>query len=142
MKKIFILLLALISLFTLVIETSESAMAEHRSLRDWHGREHIWGHGNWFHGWYGGHFGWFWFVPGYGYYPYPAPIYPVPDPYAAPMVIELAPTNPAPVAVPPTGVPPQAVPENIWYYCDVSKTYYPYVKDCPSGWKTVPAKPQ
>ncbi len=26
-----------------------------------------------------------------------------------------------------------------WYYCQESKTYYPYVKQCPSGWiKVVP----
>jgi hypothetical protein len=26
-----------------------------------------------------------------------------------------------------------------WYYCPDSKTYYPYVKQCPSGWlKVVP----
>ncbi|MFC4703465.1 hypothetical protein [Paraburkholderia caffeinitolerans] len=28
-----------------------------------------------------------------------------------------------------------------WYYCDASKTYYPYVKQCSSGWRAVPAQP-
>lgn len=28
-----------------------------------------------------------------------------------------------------------------WYYCDASKTYYPYVKQCSSGWRSVPAQP-
>ncbi|MBN3856536.1 MULTISPECIES: hypothetical protein [unclassified Paraburkholderia] len=28
-----------------------------------------------------------------------------------------------------------------WYYCDASKTYYPYVKQCSSGWRAVPAEP-
>ncbi|WP_322070521.1 hypothetical protein [Paraburkholderia bannensis] len=27
-----------------------------------------------------------------------------------------------------------------WYYCDASKTYYPYVKQCSSGWRSVPAQ--
>jgi hypothetical protein len=30
---------------------------------------------------------------------------------------------------------------NTWYYCDASNTYYPYVKDCTSGWRPVPAQP-
>lgn len=24
-----------------------------------------------------------------------------------------------------------------WYFCEESKTYYPYVKSCPAGWKKV-----
>ncbi len=24
-----------------------------------------------------------------------------------------------------------------WYYCEQSKTYYPYVQECPGGWLTV-----
>ena len=32
-------------------------------------------------------------------------------------------------------------PESWWYYCDASKGYYPYVKDCPSGWQRVPPAP-
>ena len=31
---------------------------------------------------------------------------------------------------------------NLWYYCDASKHYYPYVKTCKSGWRSVPARPQ
>ena len=27
------------------------------------------------------------------------------------------------------------------YYCDASKGYYPYVKECPSGWQRVPPAP-
>jgi hypothetical protein len=27
-----------------------------------------------------------------------------------------------------------------WYYCDASRTYYPYVKQCSSGWRAVPAQ--
>jgi hypothetical protein len=45
-----------------------------------------------------------------------------------------APTAPAPTAA----ATPQ--PSN-WYYCDASKAYYPYVQDCPAGWRAVPATP-
>jgi hypothetical protein len=34
-----------------------------------------------------------------------------------------------------------AAPESWWYYCDASKGYYPYVKECPSGWQRVPPTP-
>jgi hypothetical protein len=35
----------------------------------------------------------------------------------------------------PVGLPPAAS----WYYCDASRTYYPYVQACASGWRQVPA---
>lgn len=28
-----------------------------------------------------------------------------------------------------------------WYRCDQPSGYYPYIKDCPAGWQTVPAQP-
>lgn len=28
-----------------------------------------------------------------------------------------------------------------WYRCNQPSGYYPYVKDCPGGWQTVPAQP-
>lgn len=40
----------------------------------------------------------------------------------------------------PQPVTPQAS-GNTWYYCDATRTYYPYVKDCSSGWRPVPAQP-
>lgn len=42
---------------------------------------------------------------------------------------------PAPAAAQPTQT------AGIWYYCDSSKSYYPYVQQCPEGWKSVPASP-
>jgi len=61
------------------------------------------------------------------------------------------------VAEPPAGVdeaaaapaasPPQAGPGGApsasatWYYCESSKTYYPYVSECKEGWRAVPATP-
>jgi hypothetical protein len=28
-----------------------------------------------------------------------------------------------------------------WYYCDASRGYYPYVKECPTGWQRVSPVP-
>ncbi len=67
--------------------------------------------------WYNGV--WFWY-----------PVYPYPGPYA-PSVIVQTPQSP-PVAQPQSPV---------WYYCDQAAGYYPYVPECPSGWRTVPATP-
>jgi hypothetical protein len=32
-------------------------------------------------------------------------------------------------------------PGGYWYYCETSKAYYPYVKDCPAGWRPVAPQP-
>ena len=66
-----------------------------------------------------------------GWYFYPAPVYPYPDPYVPP-VIAVQPAPPVAQAQPQT---------QSWYYCDRPAGYYPYVTECPSGWKTVPATP-
>ena len=54
-----------------------------------------------------------------------------------------APAAPAPPQVPVT--PPASVPAQpaagVWYYCESSKSYYPYVAVCQEGWRTVPAAP-
>jgi hypothetical protein len=93
---------------------SESALAHGR------GRVH-----------FGFHFGspfwspWWHYPPPYYYYPPPATVY-VP-------------------AQPTTYVEqnPPAVQEQSgwWYYCDASRGYYPYVKECPAGWQRVPPTP-
>ena len=81
-------------------------------------------------GWHGGGWGWgvgvglydpWW--PGYypGYYPY------YPDPQVT--VIQQAP----PQAV-------QAAPP-VYYYCDSPGGYYPYVQQCTTPWRPVPATP-
>jgi hypothetical protein len=77
----------------------------------------------WWHGphvWVGGPF---WYS-----YPY----------YAPPVVVQLS----APVVVQPstrTYVQPSA--ESSWYYCESSKGYYPYIKECPGGWTRVAPTP-
>ena len=76
------------------------------------------------------------FVGGPVWDPYPYPYYP----YYPPAVV----VQPAP----PTTYIEQAAPEaaepaaGYWYYCAASKTYYPYVKDCPAGWQRVAPQPQ
>ena len=68
-----------------------------------------------------------WYYPPYYYY-YP-PVVTVP---AAPVTyVELGGARPAP-----------SQPASYWYYCEASKTYYPYVKECPAGWmRVVPKAP-
>jgi hypothetical protein len=46
----------------------------------------------------------------------------------------------APPSAPAAAAAPQP-PAGSWYYCESSRSYYPYVNQCPEGWKTVPATP-
>lgn len=91
--------------------------------------------------------------PGYypaSYYAYPAPVYTYPARiYAYP-----APAYSYPGAVIGLSSPPVYVEQSVartapapsqaqgdWYYCPASKSYYPYINECPSGWQRVPALP-
>ena len=58
-------------------------------------------------------------------------------PYAGPVVV------PPPVVVTPAPsvVVPPAAPPTSWYYCDNPRGYYPYVPQCPSGWRAVSPTP-
>jgi len=67
----------------------------------------------------------------WGYYPYPY--------YAAPTVVVQQPVtyieqNPQAPSTP-------AANAGWWYYCDQSRGYYPYVRECPTGWQRVPPTP-
>lgn len=96
---------------------------------DWHGdirrfREQDisrWNHGRWRRVEHDGRVGWWWVV-GPSWYFYPAPIYPVPDPYRPPLVDA-----------------PPAPPGAVWYYCSNPAGYYPYVPAC-NQWLVVPAE--
>ncbi len=87
----------------------------------------------------GGPFLW----PGYyGPYPYYAPHY---SPYYYPPVVTV-PTGPTTyIEQGETQAAPEQAPEQApsasWYYCAASKTYYPYVKQCPGGWQRVAPQP-
>lgn len=79
---------------------------------------------------HGGMRGGIWIGPGWG-----GPWWGYPYYYAAPPVV---------IQQQPPVVEQQApqLPEQqyYWYFCPDSKTYYPYVKQCPGGWlKVVPA---
>jgi hypothetical protein len=52
-------------------------------------------------------------------------------------------TAPAEQAPPPQAAAPApgGTPSGTWYYCDSSKTYYPYASECKEGWRSVPAAP-
>lgn len=64
---------------------------------------------------------WWHYPPPYYYYPGPAVVVP---------------------AQPTTYIEqPAADTAGWWYYCDTSRGYYPYVKECPSGWQRVPPAP-
>lgn len=73
-----------------------------------------------------------WWGGPYYYYPPPVVYAPPPYYYAPPPVVYAPPPAPTPLA-------PQA---QTWYYCDNPKGYYPYVSNCASGWRQVPARPQ
>lgn len=68
---------------------------------------------------------------GYPYYGYSPSYYPY---YAYPPVV----TTP-PVYIE-RGDSPAAT-ENWWNYCPESKSYYPYVRECPGGWERVSPVP-
>jgi hypothetical protein len=70
-----------------------------------------------------------WGVP--YYYPYP-PAVAVPVPAQPQEYVEQGQTSAAPAA--------SGQPGGTWYYCDDTRSYYPYVKSCSSGWRPVPAQ--
>ena len=48
--------------------------------------------------------------------------------------------SPSPVVVAPAPrvyVAPAPPPPTYWYYCDAAQAYYPYVQQCPGGWRQV-----
>jgi hypothetical protein len=78
-----------------------------------------------------------WVGPGWiGPYPYYSyPYYPYPY-YREPPVIVQQPEVYVQPAPPPVQQP------SYWYFCKEPQGYYPYVKQCPSGWmKVVPSPP-
>ena len=99
-------------LFVVLLMASGAALAHGR------GRVHL-----------GLHFG---FPVYHSFWHYPPPVYYYPYP-----------AYPAVAAPPPS--PPVYVErernDDWWYYCEQERGYYPYVKQCPGGWKRVPPAP-
>ncbi len=86
----------------------------------------------------------------YGYYrPFYRPYYPYP--YYPPVVVAPPPVVVAPEqapvyveqASPQQPAPQQSAPQasGHWYHCDKPEGYYPYIKECPGGWKPVEPVP-
>ena len=74
----------------------------------------------------------YWGLYGYPYgYPY---AYPYAYPYTYPSQIYVQPSPQLSIQ------PPSSQPS--WYYCDNPEGYYPYVQQCPGGWRTVAPSPQ
>jgi len=111
----------------------------------WHGGS--WGgwHGGNWGGWHGNSFGVVIGVPfwGPGYYPYYYPYYPYYDPYPYPYAGAGQSQPQAYIERPAqsTQRSQPSTPSGLWYFCPGSKTYYPYVKECPGGWNTVIPRP-
>ncbi|HYB43385.1 MAG TPA: hypothetical protein VEL75_16515 [Candidatus Methylomirabilis sp.] len=71
----------------------------------------------------------------------PPVVYPAPVLVAPPPIIVQSPPPPQTFVErqppPPPQVQAQAQPSQFWYFCQDSQTYFPYVKECPSGWLQV-----
>lgn len=82
-------------------------------------------------------------VPWTGSYPgyyYPDYYYPFTYSYSYPPVVVLP--SP-PVYIEQNTAPPTNVQQGgyWWYYCQSTRAYYPYVKECPQGWQRVSPQP-
>ena len=91
----------------------------------------LWRSGRWRHQRHHGRYGWWWEVDGDWYF-YPAPIYPYPTVVSTDADIEEGP-QPAAALGPPAPV--------FWYFCDNPQGYYPYIANCSTAWREVPATP-
>jgi hypothetical protein len=105
-----------------------SSPAEARGRHGGHGHGHV-------------HFGFAFgvpapfFYPAPVYYPYPRYYEPYPVYVPPPQYIEQNPPGPQPA--PPASAPSQGGSGHYWYYCQDSRTYYPYVQTCASQWQQV-----
>lgn len=90
---------------------------------------YVYAHG----GGHGGFRGSIWIGPGWWW---GGPWYPYPYYSSPPAVIE----RQAPIYY--EDLTPQEDQPYYWYFCQESRTYYPYVKQCPGGWMKVVPSPQ
>jgi len=116
--------------------------------RDYRGGGHYYRGGHRYYGhryYYGPRYGWWrpWgyyprFYPYPDYYPYYYPSY---YPYSSTVVVPSTPQTYIEREQEEYESGPESAPSGVWYYCPGPKAYYPYVKECPGGWQTVPAEP-
>ncbi|MBI4985556.1 MAG: hypothetical protein HZC24_09505 [Rhodocyclales bacterium] len=74
--------------------------------------------------------------PVWGSWHYPPPPYYY-TPYYPPIIVE----RPAPTVYIEQPAATPAPTTHYWYYCVTAKGYYPYVRECPSGWQKVLPQP-
>lgn len=105
------------------------------------GGGHYYGHSNVHWGFYFGlPYYSSWYYPPYPYYyPYSYPYYPYYPYYGGAVGVPSGPTTY--VERGDQQAAPEASAQSWWYYCADSKTYYPYVKQCPGGWQKVAPQP-
>lgn len=100
------------------------AQAQWRPIHPYHGGPTVIVNGGW--GWWDP---WpLWYAGYYGYGPYF-----VGPPYYAERATPITPAEAGLDRIPPPPVN--------WYYCEPTRTYYPYVQTCSTAWKVVPATP-
>lgn len=127
MKRINILSILLIAAIT---TCGGTAYADHHSH---------WRHGGGFYRHYGHPR--FSFYLGIPWYPRPYFSYPY-YPYYPPTIVTV-PANPPVYIERDAPQATQQLPSGYWYYCSNPEGYYPYVRECPSGWRQVdPIPPQ
>lgn len=118
---------------------STTALADRDFRGGWRGGGHEHWHGDWHRGWHGddgGDFGLYFGVPlGWSDWNYAPPYYGYPPQVVVPY------TPPVYVERPTEGAAPSPAPTYWWYYCAESRSYYPYVKQCPGGWQRVAPQP-
>jgi hypothetical protein len=106
---------------------------------------HWWGGGRWRHTSWHGRFGWWWNV-GPAWYFYDAPVYPYPE-YVSPTYDDDENYDDEDQGGYDNqngggqDMGPGYGGAGAWYHCNKPEGYYPYVKECRSGWEQVPANP-
>ena len=95
-----------------VLKLSVGERARWRGGRWWHGRRH-------------GRVGWWWLTGGIWYW-YPARVGVYPAEISTTAVYDYA---------------PEGRSDDSWYYCEDPKGYYPYIRECPTGWQRVSPVP-
>lgn len=102
-----------------------------------------WMGGRWHHRWWHGHYGWWWGVGG-AFYFYPSPVYPYPSEVSSTYYDDDGDYDDS--GDQGGGGYDNAGPDDqggggTWYHCSNPDGYYPYIKNCRSGWESVPAQP-
>ena len=65
----------------------------------------------------------------------------VPFPIYSPRPVIVQPASPVYIEKSENLTPPGETLGNWWHYCSQSDSYYPYIKECPAGWRQVSPQP-